>query len=392
MCDLPVRARGRLVLWGHLAHAPFGGMTWQVLNHLVGLRRLGYDVWYVEDTDQRLLDLAVADWAPDPRENIAYLARYMAAIGMSDRWVFRTPGGRDCSGSLDWRGLMRLYEEADAVLNLCGSHELQPHHDAIRRLVYIETDPVANQVKVAHGSQDLLTELGRYSAIATYATNIDQPDCDIPQECLRWTPTVPPVVRSLWMTDRPPSDPAFTTVMNWSSPAREVSWQGRRWAWSKRSAFERVVSVPSLTSVPIGVAIRGAPDGVLDRLRSSHWRVTDAGALDRPGRYRRYIRSSAGEFAVAKAQYVEPRSGWISDRTVCFLAAGRPAVVQRTGVHGVPVGEGLLDFESPDEAAGALETVASAYQRHACAATELAHEFFDAEKVLGRMLERIGLR
>lgn len=378
----------RLVLWGHLARAPFGGMTWQVLNHLVGLRQLGHDVWYVEDTDQRLLNLAVDDWAPTPSENITYLARHMAAIGMRDRWVFRSPGTKDCSGALDWDGLLRLYGETDAVLNLCGSHKLQPHHETIRRLIYIETDPVANQVGVALGSESTIAELARYHAIATYATNLGQPGCRIPTERFRWIPTVPPVVIPMWATDRPPTNPAFTTVMNWSSPEGEVRWQGQRWAWSKRVPFDRVTPVPRMATPPVEVAIRGAPDEVLSKLETFDWRVISARSVDRPGSYRRYIRTSTGEFSVAKEQYVGPRSGWMSDRTVCYLAAGRPAVVERTGIHGIPLGEGLIDFETPDDAADALDAVAADTARHARAARDLAHEYFDAAKVLERLLEQ----
>lgn len=387
----PDGTRGRIVVWGLLAHAPFGGMTWQVLNHLVGLRQLGYDVWYVEDSDQRLLNIRVDDWATEYSDNLAYLDRYMQAIGMSGRWVFRVPGEQRSMGALDWNGLLSLYAKADGVLNICGAHKIEPHHDEIKRLVYLETDPVSNQVEVARGSDKTIHELARHQVIATYATNIGQEDCGIPVERFEWIPTVPPVALDLWSTEAPSRTNAFTTVLNWSSPEGHVEWNGRRWAWSKRPSFERFMTTPTHSPLPLEVAIRGASDEVLASLSRNDWRLTDAQTLDQPGLYRRYIRNSAGEFSTAKEQYVAPLSGWISDRTVCYLAAGRPAVVEQTGVFDVPMGDGFLDFSTIEEALEALGAVADNYDHHAAAAADLAREYFAADRVLESLMRRADL-
>jgi hypothetical protein len=126
-------------------------------------------------------------------------------------------------------------------------------------------------------------------------------------------------------------------------------------------------------------------------LAAAGWALTDARELDRPGAYRRFIRTSQGEISVAKDQYVLPRSGWISDRTVCYLASGRPSIVQRTGVSDVPIGSGLVDFSTLEEAGSAISAVTSDYERHAAAAMELAGEYFEAEKVLTSLLGQAGL-
>jgi hypothetical protein len=151
-----------------------------------------------------------------------------------------------------------------------------------------------------------------------------------------------------------------------------------------------VIDVPAATEVPVAVAMRGAGKHVVVELAARGWIVDNAEMLDPPGRYRRYIRRSAGEFSVTKEQYVAPRSGWVSDRTVCYLAAGRPAVVERTGIDGIPLGQGLLDFSLPEEALAGLEEVARNYERHSEAARELAEQHFAADRVLARVLDRLG--
>lgn len=387
----PPAVRGRIVVWGLLAHAPFGGMTWQVLHHLVGLRQLGFDVWYVEDSDQRMLDLAIGNWVMSARENSEFARRYLAAVGLADQWIIRTPGSRECFGSRDWDGLLRLYSEADLVINLCGSHQLCAHHDGIGQLLYLETDPVLKQVALATGDEDTVEELQRYSTLATYATNLLGEDCLIPAAGQRWITTVPPVVIPFWATEAPPKSSALTTVMNWSSPENVVTWGDHDWSWSKRSAFRRIATLPRHSSVPLAIALRGAWDDILDEFTALGWLVSDAVHLDRPGAYRRFIRGSLGEVSVAKEQYTAPRSGWISDRTVCYLAAGRPAIVERSHISGIPLGSGLLDFDTIQEATDASHSVAANYAHHATAASELAHEHFAADKVMAALLRSAGL-
>jgi hypothetical protein len=387
---MSARSRATVVVWGLLAHAPFGGMIWQVLHHLVGLRQLGYDVWYVEDSDQRMLNVQITDWVMSAGDNAAYVRPYLKAIGLADSWIIRSPGTRECFGAGDWDRLLRLYREADLVMNLCGSHKLQPHHDAIRSLMYVETDPVATQVALASNDEANIAELGRYDTLTTYATNLGGDDCLIPESGRTWLITVPPVVTCHWRTAQAPASRQLTTVMNWSSPEGFVEWQGRQWSWSKQEPMRRLAALPTKSPVPLVLALRGGSPDVKKELSSAGWKIVGDPLLDRPGVYRRFIRASAGELSAAKEQYVGPRSGWISDRTVCYLAAGRPAIVERTGIAGIPTGEGLLVFTGVDEAAAAIEAVVSDYPRHAAAARELAETCFAADRVMASLLARAG--
>jgi len=395
--EYPAADKGLVVVWGLLAHSPFGGMTWQVLHHLVGLRRLGLDVWYVEDSDRYPFALGGRDRTLDFGPNVDFLARHLTEVGLADRWVFRSPIEPDLTaGALDIDGLNRLYRDADAVLNLCGAQELLPRHDVIDCLVYLETDPVVSQVGVAKGDRQWVELLDRYQHHFTYATNLRGPGCPVPVERYGWVPTVPPVVTDWWATDVPPADDAaLTTILQWSSVGPDVEWNGECWRWRKDVELLRYVDLPRSSPVTIEASMRvGDRDRAAAEQTFSHgWRSRPAEDLDDPFVYRRYIQESLGEFSVAKHQYVAPRSGWFSDRTVCYLAAGRPVVVQDTGFRNT-VGRpqrGLHVFRSFDEAVGSTQAIAGDYEVESKAASNVAHEVFEAERVLGSMMSTIGL-
>jgi hypothetical protein len=394
----PPADKGLIVVWGLLAHLPFGGMTWQVLHHLVGLRRLGFDVWYVEDSDRYPYALGGGGRTLDFGPNIDFMHRRLTEVGLGDRWVFRSPIEPDQAvGALDVDGLRRLYRAADAVLNLCGAQELLPTHDVIDCLVYLETDPIVSQVAVAKGEARWIQPLDRYQHHFTYGTNLGGPDCPVPIERYDWVATVPPVVTDWWVTDHAPAqDAALTTILQWSTVGRDVEWNGECWYWRKDLEFAHYLGIPALAApIPIEAAVRvREPDlAAAETLARHGWRTQPADRLDDPFEYRRYIQNSRGEFSVAKHQYVAPRSGWFSDRTVCYLAAGRPVVVQDTAFRS-SVGRpqlGLHVFRSVDEAADSIRAIATNYEVESKAAGHVAREVFEAERVLGSMMSKVGL-
>lgn len=393
----PPADKGLVVVWGLLAHSPFGGMTWQVLHHLVGLRRLGFDVWYVEDSDRYPYALGGGARTVDFGPNLDFMHRHLVEVGLGDRWVFRSPIEPDrTAGALDVNALHRLYRDADAVLNLCAAQELLPSHDVISCLVYLETDPVVSQVAVAKGDVAWIQWLDRYQHHFTYGTNLGGTDCPVPLERYDWVPTVPPVVTDWWVTDHPPADDAaLTTIIQWSTVGQDVEWNNESWYWRKDREFAHYLGIPARVPVAIEAAIRvrERDRAVVDELLSHGWRTRPAESLDDPFDYRRYIQDSLGEFSVAKHQYVAPRSGWFSDRTVCYLAAGRPVVVQDTAFRspaGRPDG-GLHFFRSLEEAVESVRAVATDYDIESKAASAVAREVFEAERVLGSVMSKVGL-
>jgi hypothetical protein len=388
----PPATRGRVVVWGLLAAYPFGGMTWQVLHYLAGLRRLGFDVWYVEDSDRYLYDETASSRSDAYSKNVSYMSGYMEQLRMGDRWVFRPPATDSVIGACDLQGLACLYRESDAVFNLCGAQELRPEHDAIPCRVFLETDPVQLQVAVAKGDANLIEELDRYQHLFTYGENFGSSDCLVPLVRYKWHTTRPPVCANWWKEAGPPAGAAFTTIANWQHTDKDVEWNGVKWHWSKDREFRRFLNVARRSPVPIELALGAAGEDDQAMLREHCWRLADTVSLIEPFAYRRYIVDSLGEFTVAKEQYVAPRSGWFSDRSVCYLAAGRPVVTQSTGFERyIPAGEGLCSYQTEDEAVNAIEMIVRDYAVHSAAASRIAAEYFDAELVIGDMLRKIGL-
>jgi len=392
--NYPPATRGKVVVWGYLGSYPFGGMTWQVLHYVAGLRALGFDVWYVEDTDAEVRDPVTLWNTTEYRPNVEYLDRQMSSIGLADRWIFRPPGERKfCLGATDIDGLATLYAEADAVINLCGSHELRAEHDAIDCLVYLETDPVAKQIAVAKGDKKAIAQLERYKHLFTYGENLGADDCLVPVELFSWNVTRPPVIVDWWQSETVPGqDAAFSTVTSWSKTWNDLTWRGETWRWSKDLEFRKIASLPQRTAVPLELAVVGMADDEAERFKSLGWRLRSASDLSDPDVYRDYVRGSLGEFTVAKEQFFLPVTGWFSDRSVCYLAAGRPVVTKETGFSKfISSGLGLVPFQTESDAAEALSSIAADYGRHCRAATEIAKEYYAADIVLGQMMSRIGL-
>ena len=390
----PPATRGKVVVWGYLGSYPFGGMTWQVLHYLAGLRNLGFDVWYVEVTDAAVRD-PVTLWDSDNcQPNIDYLAARMESIGLADRWIFRPPGNYEtCFGAAGIDGLAGLYHDADVVINLCGSHELRVEHDNIDCLVYMETDPVSKQIAVANGDVETLAELERYQHLFTYGENLGAEDCRVPCEIFNWQATRPPVIVDWWLpSSGPASDAAFSTITSWKQTWNDVTWQGRRLRWSKHHEFRRLKSLPQKSAVPLELAVVGMDDDDESEFRHLGWRLRSASDVSDPGVYRDYIQHSLGEFTVAKEQNVLMRSGWFSDRSVCYLAAGRPVVTQDTGFSRLlPCGKGLIPFASEQDAIDGLAAIAADYEGHCVAAASIARDYFAADDVLRRMMAAIGM-
>jgi hypothetical protein len=381
--------RGLIVVWGIFARMPYGGVTWQAMHHVMGLRQLGFDVWYVEDSHSPVYNPTTHWRTMEFEDNVRFLERWMEMLGLGDRWIFRVPGTERLIGA-DETELAELYERADVVLNLCGSHEVRDDHAEIGTLAYVQTDPVELQVGLANGDDDVAPQLDAHDFHFTYGENLGGADCPVPLGAYRWLPTRPPVVLDWWTSGNGPARRTLTTIANWRHEGKDVVWEGRRWHWSKDREFRRFQSLPSTSALPLELALGSIGDGEKDELRDDGWTVTDS--IGDPRRYRDYIVDSAGEFTVAKEQYVAPRSGWFSDRSACYLAAGRPVVTQDTGFGKfVPTGEGLFAYSTAAEAATAIEAIAGDYERHSAAAREIAREYFDAQRLLERMLAEIGV-
>jgi hypothetical protein len=385
--------RGTIVILHLAIRYPFAGVVWQLLHHLVGFRRLGFEVYYLEDSWAYVYDPVKVSPVPDAGPNLKLVGDALQRFGFGDRWGFLDPASGDHVG-LSKARCLELLKDADAVVNLCIATKPREEHRSCRRLVYLETDPGPFQVSFGRGDAEALETARSHRDFFTYAYNLGAPDCLLPAGTLRWNRTRPPVLLDIWRPGVGPAEPAmFTTVGTWNNKGHDVEINGEKYWWSKHVNFREVLEVARRAGQPIELAtdIDSGPDYDRAVAGGFKFRPVIPMSLDLET-YREYISSSRGEFTVAKDLYARTRSGWFSDRTATYLAAGRPVVTQYTGFEKyLPTGAGLLGFNDAAEAVDAIKRINSDYRRHARAARALAEEYFDAAKLLEEMATAMGL-
>jgi hypothetical protein len=371
---------GSVVVAGAVARrVRHGGHLWALLQWAVGFHRLGWSVLFLDRLEPE----------PGVRESgrVRRFVEVMELFGLRDAYSLDLGPDEEPVG-LDRREVLRRTTEADFLLNIMGYLKDEAVLDRARKRVFLDIDPGFGQMWRSLGLCDVFAG---HDVFVTVGTNVGRPDCHIPTCGLSWIPTLPPVVLDLW----PPSDQpgrCFTSVGAWRGPYDAVEFEGERYGL-RAHEFRRFSEVPRESGLPFEVALEIDPGDVADArsLEDGGWRLADPRSVaGGPMRYRRYLRGSRGEFMVAKGMYVRSRSGWFSDRTACYLASGRPALVQDTGIDGVlPTGLGLVTFEEPEEAVAEVSRVESAWSVHARAARELAVEHLDSDRVLGRLASAV---
>jgi GT2 family glycosyltransferase len=378
-----------------MTRMPVGGNIWLIAHYLLGFRRLGYDVYYVEAhgvPPTKLMQPGDVDGAD---KAAAFIAATMHRFGFADRWAYHARHVGDQVYGLSDTRLKELYASADLIINLHGGTEPLPEHMATGRLVYLETDPVEMELGLASDPKRAREFVDPYCAMFTWGENYCHPDCAVPMpEGFHFRPTRPPVTLPLWCTNEPGGE-TFTTIGNWRQ-AGSQTFNGETYHWSKHYEFLKVLDLPSRSGCSFELALSGKSMTEEDRrlLAQTDWHVIDSlnFSLDLDA-YRAYIQRSRGEFTVAKDQNVRLRSGWFSERSATYLAAGRPVITQDTGFGNIlPTGEGLFAFKTIEDILDALDRVNSDYERHSNAARAIAREYFSDDVVLGRLLDDLGLR
>jgi hypothetical protein len=318
---------------------------------------------------------------------------YLQAHGFGDHWAFRGnyPDGK-CYGMTEAQ-ILQLYKDADGFLNVTGAQEIRPEHHAIKRRIYVESDPFASQVKVAQGNRGMIDILAAHDTHFSFGENIGASDCDTPVGRFNWLPTRQPVALELWNPGSPTGSAAYTTITTWHNKNKNLEWRGDTWYWTKDREFEKFLDLPRRRPSLAFELATSVGEDIQKLLRDHHWRQTGSVEISRDADlYRQYIQHSRGEFTVARDQYVRPNTGWFSDRTACYLAAGRPVITQETGFSKfLPSGRGLFGFKTMEDILAALDAIESDYAGHCRVAADLARDYFAAEKVVGSLMERAGL-
>jgi hypothetical protein len=377
-----------VVVLGLTSYTPYAGVSWQTAHYLEGLRRLGYDVYYVEDHGYWPYDPYLEEHTDDCSGTVRFISELMTRFGMADRWAYRDVASDGQVFGMSEARLSELLRGADVLLNLTGSTELHDVHLGVPVRVYLETDPVLAQIEIANGDARTLELMHAHTHHATYGENFGAPDCGVPTGVFDYVPTRPPVILDWWTPTPAEPDAPYTTIASWEQSFKDVEWGGERYTWSKHVEFLKLVDLPSRSPRRLELALATSDQQALALLRGHGWAVVDAaGVSSTLERYRDYVRSSWGEFTVAKDQNVRLRSGWFSDRSACYLAAGRPVVTQDTGFGGrLPTGEGLFAFRELDQVVAAFDEIEGSPERQRRAARRIAEDFFRAEDVLAALM------
>lgn len=388
------RNRPRVIVGGFLGLLPAGGVAWDYIQYPLGFSMLGCDVYYIEDTGKWPI-YQVGNGGSDCSSNIAYLTRLMDAFGLGSRWAYLDAASGRCFGLAESE-VKEVLRTADILVNVSCATYLREAYEKVPVRILVDSDPMFTQVQYCNGSAEVKRIIEAHTHYFTFGENMGASDCLIPSLGFSWSTTRQPICLPYWPVTENPTDNAapFTTIMNWIA-AKKLVFQNQSWG-QKDVEFLRFLDLPGKApSMTLAAAVgqtTGSPFPEEEATRHG-WRVMDPQAcagdwID----YQNFIRNSSGEFSVAKETYVKARTGWFSCRSACYLASGRPVVTQETGWSAyIPAGEGLFACQDAEGAAAALHAVSADPHRHRRRARELAEEFFDSDRVLGKMLDEAGV-
>lgn len=381
-----------IVVSGALANKPAnGGAAWTRLSWALGFKQLGYDVCFVEQiAPSTCVDGSGSPCAVEDSLNLAYFTAVTEQFELDAALIVE---GESRSIGTPWEQLLDVAPAAEMLVNISGHLTCEALKPRFRRRVFIDLDPGYTQFWYAAGLAE--HRLRDHDCYFSVGENIGQPFCGIPHGGIAWRPIRQPVVLEDWpLVAFTPPPTRFTTIASWRGPLGRVT-HGQKTFGAKAHEFRKFVALPTRSDSTFEIALEADPADRrdVDALRQHRWRVVDPQCVVAdPLAFRRYVQHSSAEFSVAQGIYVETESGWFSDRTVRYLASGKPAVVQDTGwSRHYPSGQGLLGFRTMDEALAAAGDVARRYTEHSKAARAIAEKFFDSNQVLSELIEAVAV-
>jgi hypothetical protein len=373
----------RILVCGMIAAVPHhGGATWAVLQYLLGFRRLGHDVAFVEQVAPAALGGApIAD-----SDNADYMGAVAERFGLEHDWALLEEGTTSTAG-LAYDEIRAKAAGADILINISGILTDEALMDSGALKVYLDLDPAFNQLWHAQGID---MHFSGHDRFVTVGQAIGTPECPVPTSGIEWIPTVPPVVLDEWPVAG--DGQHFTTIANWrgyGSVENDGVLYGQK-AHSMREYMGLAARTDASFLLALDIHPGETPD--VDALDRNGWQIVDPATVTAtPDSYREFIAGSCAELGVAKSGYVLSRCGWFSDRSASYLATGKPVLAQDTGfTRFLPTGEGLLSFSDEDDALAGVEAIRSGYAAHAQSARELADEHFESDRVLTRLLDRLA--
>ena len=363
-----------------------GGHFWVYLQYLLALRELGCDVFWLEGFRSK-------GRAAQEAAALATFRARMEQHGMGGKVLLYLTHSKEASpeAPAEYLDVSRdeaeaVFERADLLLNF--HYGISPGLLArFRRTALVDIDPGLLQFWVSRGQ----VRVPRHDSYFTTGENVGKPGSAIPDCGLDWIQIRPPVCLERWPIAFDPNCQAFTTVSAWDSSDWIVDGD-ETYENTKRVAFLEFADMPRLTRQPLELALFLRRDRDLiekQDLERRGWSIRHSREVAAtPELYQAYIQRSRGEFSCAKRSCMRFQNAWVSDRTLCYLASGKPVVVQDTGPSSfLPNGEGMFRFSTLKQAAEAFEAINSDYERHCRAARTLAETCFDAKQVVGKILD-----
>ena len=380
-----MKAKLNIFVVGSIAAVPNqGGWTWAVLQYLLGLRRLGHTVTYVDIIDPKLIE-EHGEFSPSS----LYFREVMADFELRRSSAMLLKGRQEAIG-ITYSELTNLARKADLLINLSAVLQDEALLLRLRRRLYLDLDPGFTQLWQAVQNIDM--HFAGHTHHATIGLGIGHPGCDIPTCGINWINTPQPIVLEHWPVAETIVHDGLTTLANWRGYG-SIEHNGVMYG-QKVHSLRPMIDLPRRTKekLILALAIHENEMKDLEALRSNGWSLIDPNVVaSSPRKFQQFVQGSKGEFAFAKSGYVHANCGWFSDRSLCYLASGRPVIAQETGMNRfIPVGEGVLGFTTTDDAVNAIDAMNSDYAKHARAARAIAEKYFDSDKVLNEFLAKVA--
>ena len=382
----------KVVIAGSIAQRQSnGGHAWVFLQYLLGFRKLGYEVLFLDrlEPDMSQDSTGVACGFAES-SNLQYLRELMHRFDLNHAWSLFCESGRPIFGR-SRADVLRHVRESQLFLNVMGFFDDADVLRAAPLKAFLDIDPGFGQMWRELGLHDLFQN---HDAYITIGQNIGKPGCEIPTCGIDWITTPQPVVLDEWPVSRG-NNGKFTGISTWRGPFGPVEFNGKIYGLRVHE-FRKLASLPARSKQKFELALDIHPTETKDieLLKSNGWQLINPQSIAATtDDYRSYVQSSMAELMIAKNMYVQSRGGWFSDRSICYLASGKPVLAQDTGLAGLyPTASGLVTFNTIDEAIEGADKIASDYERHTAAARRIAEEHFDSDKVLANLLKQLQVR
>lgn len=390
----------KIVVSGFIGLFPTGGATWDYIQYPLGLKMMGHDVYYVEDTMLYPVYQSSGDSWDDCSFVVDYLKKAMEDVGLENRWAYRDVASGKIYGMSEV-AFKEVCDTADILINVSSSLFMRDEYAKIPTKILVDTDPMFTQyqyhVKMEAGgneAQSAKEYMHSHDLFFTFGLNIGKPDCRIPEFDFTWHTTKKPICLQFWeQAFSGNSKFGFTSVMNWIERP-DFIYESETWG-QKNKEFQKFYELPKRSGKNFEIIINRPKDEAtkksMEYLTSCGWNVLSPDELiSDMHNYKDFIQSSFAEFSITKETYIKSNSGWFSGRSAVYLASGKPVITQDTRWSSyIPAGDGVIAINDLEDAVEAVKEISANYKHHCSAAKNIAFEYFDSYKILGDILRHV---